>query len=53
MLFNPYRLRQDLDEAIPFLVVIAVVVAVEEAVTELDFKPLANLACGFLESIFE
>ena len=53
MLFNPYQLQRDLDDATPVLVLLAAAVALDEALTERTLQPLADLAQCLLKGIFE
>ena len=52
-LFNPRQLTQEIDNALPGLALIGVAMVVSDALTEGDFKPLADLAGDLLEAIFE
>ena len=52
-LYSQYQIKQELDAMAPALGVVLVAMALEKAVTELDFEPLADLTGNLLGSLFE
>ncbi len=53
MLFIPFQVERAIDDAVPVLVLILVIGAVEEAVTELNFKPMAEVAAILCSGLFD
>ena len=53
MLFTPFQAEKAIEDAVPGLVLILVLMAVEEAVTGLNFKPMAEVADILMGSLFD
>ena len=53
MLFTPFQAEKAIEDAVPGLVLILVLMAVEEAVIELNFKPMAEVADILIGSLFD
>lgn len=50
---NSFQIEKAIDDAMPALMLILVLEAVEEAVTELNFRPMAEVADIFFGGLFD
>lgn len=53
MLFNPYQVEEAIDDVVPALALILVIMEVEEAVTEFSLKPMAEVAGILFDGLFD
>jgi hypothetical protein len=52
-IISQFEIKRELDRMAPAMAIVLTAMAVDEALTDLDFKPLTNLVESILGSPFE